>query len=300
LILPLIVLARVGASAAAYWSIAMAIGALLYQVVGSVTNALLPEVSSRPKERRALLRRAALMITALAVPALLIVFFAAPIVLAIFGKSYVSGALVPLRWLVITGFITIVNYISSAILLMAKKSTAITIGSIVQAVTVLGLVLLWATNVTQIAIAWTIGCAAYTVLYCFFAYFAIREVDGRWEDLGGTEPAAIDAARRAGLTATSQQRALSMLTTLAEQQQQVDMYRPYRPSLTESRGLYSIAALHAAERRRQESLTGASQRGGTRPPSEDREHRQAFELLFMMAELQRTERGKSADNDLTS
>jgi len=292
LVLPLIVLARVGAGAAAYWSIAMAIGALLYQVMGSVTNALLPEVSSRPKERRALLRRAALLITALAVPALVVVFFAAPIVLAIFGKGYVAGALVPLRWLVITGFITIVNYVSSAILMMAKKSSAITIGSTVQAVIVLGLVLLWATNVTQIAIAWTAGCAAYTVLYCFFAYFAIREVDGHWEDLGGTEPAAIDAARRAGLTATSQQRALNMLTTLAEQQHTVDMYRP---SLTESRGLYSIAAFHAAERQRQESITAANPGGGTRPPSEDREHRQAFELLFMMAELQRTEQGNSSD-----
>lgn len=297
LILPLIVLARVGPGAAAYWSIAMAIGALLYQVVGAVTNALLPEVSFRPRERRALVRRATYLMTALAVPALVIAYFAAPIALAIFGKSYVSGALVPLRWLIFTGFITIVTYVASTILMIAKKSIMITIGSLVQAVTVLGLVLLWATNVTQIAIAWTVGCAAYTVLYCFFAYLAIREVGGRWEDLGGPELAAIDAARRAGLTATSQQRALNVLTTLAEEQRTVDMYRPYHPSVTESRGLFSIAALHAAERRRQESITGANPAREARPPSEDREHRQAFELLFRMAELQRTERG-GPGNDL--
>lgn len=290
LILPLLVLSRVGASSAAYWSVAMAIGALLYQVMGAVTNALLPEVSSRPRERRALLRRAAYMITALSVPALVIAYFAAPIALTIFGKGYVTGALVPLRWLIITGFVTIVNYVASAILLMGKKSNMITIGSLVQALTVLGLVLLWAANVTQIAIAWTAGTTAYTVLYCLFAYLAIREVDGRWEDLGGTEPAAIDAARRAGLTATSQQRALNVLASVAEEQRAVDMYRPYYPSLTESQGLFSIAALHAAERRRMESLAGASSPRPARPPSEDREHRQAFELLFKMAELQRADR----------
>lgn len=154
LILPLIVLSRVGATPAAYWSIAMAIGALLYQVTGAVNSALLPEVSFRPMERRALLRRATMMSSALMVPTLTIAFFVAPFVLSIFGKSYAAGALVPLRWLIITGFITIVNYLGSSILFIAKKSTWITLGSLVEAVTMLGLVLLWATNVTQIAIAW--------------------------------------------------------------------------------------------------------------------------------------------------
>lgn len=289
LILPLIVLSRVGATPAAYWSIAMSIGALLYSLPGAVNSALLPEVSFRPVERRTLLRRAASMSTILVAPTLVVAFVVAPFVLGIFGKSYVSGALVPLRWLIVAGFITIVNYVASAVLLMAKKSTMITIGSFVQAITVLGLVMLWATNVTQIAIAWTVGTAAYTMLYCLFAFLAIREVGGRWENLGGALPVPVDAATSAELTATSQLRALNMLTTLAEQQRTVDTYKPYHSLVTVSQGLFSVGAFRAAERQRQELMRDAGLSRKAAAPIEDRGHRQAFELLFKMAELQRTE-----------
>jgi hypothetical protein len=237
------------------------------------------------------------------VPALVIAFFIAPFILGIFGKSYVAGALVPLRWLIVTGFITIVNYLGSSILFIAKKSTMITIGSLVEAITVLGLVMVWATNVTQIAIAWAIANAAYTVLYCLFAFLALREVGGRWEDLGGIQPVLADTATPAELTATSQLRALNMLTSLAEEQRAADVYWPYYPSMTATQGLFSIAAFRAAERQRREN-TGAADvarearpPGTARPSSEDREHRQAFELLFKMAEQQRT-KPDSPDKDL--
>lgn len=298
LILPLVVLSRVGAQQAAYWSVAMSIATLLFSLPSAVTTALLPEVSSRPGERRALLRRSAYLITILVVPALVIAFICAPFALDIFGNGYVSGTLVPLRWLIFAGFITMLNYVTGAVLFIAKKSRMITIVNLVDALIVFSMVMLWASNVTQIAVVWTIGDVGNTVLFGFFAFLAIREVGGRLEDLGGTEPAAVDAARRAQVTATSQQRAVGMLTTLAEQQRMVDMYRPYHPSMTATQGLFSVAALRAAEWRRQESVMGANPARETRSPGEDREHRQAFALLFMMAELQRGERG-SPDNDLS-
>jgi hypothetical protein len=37
-----------------------------------------------------------------------------------------------------------------------------------------------------------------------------------------------------------------------------------------------------------------------RPPSEDRQHRQAFELLFKMAEAQRTEPGGEGNGNIPS
>ena len=52
LILPLIVLSRIGATQAAYWSIAISIAAIIYSLPSTVTQALLPEVSLRPTERR--------------------------------------------------------------------------------------------------------------------------------------------------------------------------------------------------------------------------------------------------------
>jgi O-antigen/teichoic acid export membrane protein len=123
----------------------------------------------------------------------LIAFFCAPIGLAVFGRAYVSGALVPLRWLIVAGFITMLNYASGAILFIAKKSAMMTIVNLINAIVVLGLVAFWATNVADVAIAWMIGDICNTVFFGLFAFLALRQVGGRWEELGGgrrMEPAA--------------------------------------------------------------------------------------------------------------
>jgi O-antigen/teichoic acid export membrane protein len=190
LVLPLIVLSRVGVQQTAYWSISISIGALLFSLPSVITQALLPEISLRRTERRALLSRSARVSTALIVPMLLVAFFCAPIALTVFGRAYVSGALVPLRWLIIAGFITMLNYASGAILFIAKKSTMMTIVNGINAVVVLGLVAFWATNVADVAIAWTIGDICNTVFFGLFALLALRQVGGRWEELGGGSPMA--------------------------------------------------------------------------------------------------------------
>jgi O-antigen/teichoic acid export membrane protein len=271
LLLPLIILPKIGSNQFADWSIALSIGALLFSMPGMVTQALLPEVALRPTERRSLLRRSSYLITVLVVPALIIGYVLAPFGLAIFGKNIASGTLVPLRWLIVAGFITMLNYVTGAILFIAKKSRMITIVNVVDAVLVLGLVFAWATNTTQVAIAWTIGDVGNTVLFGLFAYIAMREVGWRWEDLGGpiaTEVEPEPAAAPASVTATGQMRALGVLFTLADQQRTVDTYyRPYQNnSLTSTTGLFSLVALRAAELHRQHSIDGSGHAPGDGPP----------------------------------
>jgi O-antigen/teichoic acid export membrane protein len=304
LLLPLIVLSRVGAQQSAYWSIAISIAALLFSLPAAVTSALLPEVSLRPTERRLLLRRSAYLITAIVLPALIIAFALAPYGLALFPGAYVTGTLTPLRWLIFAGLITMLNYVTGAILFIAKKSTMITIVNVIDAVIVLGLVTLWATNVTQIAIAWLVGDVGNTLLFGFFAFVALRQVGGRWEDLGaGAAPG--PARPPASLSATSQLRALGMLATLAEQQDAVDIYKPYHNSLTDSQGLFSIVALQAAERRRQRLLhqsepeTPPPASTPATPDESTAAHQRALNLLFTLAEQQRTTPTEPADHPPT-
>jgi len=292
LILPLIVLSRIGATQAAYWSIAISIAAIIYSLPSTVTQALLPEVSLRPTERRDLLQRSTLMIAAFMVPALSLAFWLAPYGLVIFGHNYVSGTIGPLRWLIASGFVTMLNYVTGAILFIAKKSSMVTIVNVVDAIIVLGITLVWATNVTDVAIAWMVGDVGNTVLFAFFAFFALRQVGGRWDLLGGvTVPAAVDPTPRS-LSATTQMRSLNMLVTLAEQQQTADIYKPYHNSLTDSQGLFSIVALQAAERQRQrfikESAAAVAAEEGPQTPDESvAQHQQALELLFTLAAAQR-------------
>ena len=289
LILPLIVLSRIGATQAAYWSIAISIAAIIYLLPSTVTQALLPEVSLRPTERRELLQRSTLMIAAFMVPSLSLAFWLAPYGLAIFGHSYVAGTIVPLRWLIASGFVTMLNYVTSAILFIAKKSSMVTIVNVVDAIIVLGIALVWATNVTDVAIAWMVGDVGNTVL---FAFFALRQVRGRWDLLGGaTVPTAGRPVPRS-LSATTQMRSLNMLMSLAEQQQTADIYKPYHNSLTDSQGLFSIVALQAAERQRQRYIkeSAAAVAAEEKPQTPDEsvaQHQQALELLFTLAAQQR-------------
>jgi hypothetical protein len=232
------------------------------------------------------------MIAAFMVPALSLAFWLAPYGLVIFGHNYVSGTIGPLRWLIASGFVTMLNYVTGAILFIAKKSSMVTIVNVVDAIIVLGITLVWATNVTDVAIAWMVGDVGNTVLFAFFAFFALRQVGGRWDLLGGvTVPAAVDPTPRS-LSATTQMRSLNMLVTLAEQQQTADIYKPYHNSLTDSQGLFSIVALQAAERQRQrfikESAAAVAAEEGPQTPDESvAQHQQALELLFTLAAQQR-------------
>jgi uncharacterized membrane protein len=68
---------------------------------------------------------------------------------------------------------------------VAKKSALITIVNAADAVIGVGIVAVWATNATDIAIAWARGDVCNTVLFPVFAVLAVREVGGRLDRLGG-------------------------------------------------------------------------------------------------------------------
>ena len=187
MVLPLIILSRFGANQAAYWFTAMAIASLLYQLPGSVAKALLPETAHRPAERKMLIRRSAVLIGSVMAPVLVIAYFAAPIALAILGHRYSVGSLGTLRWLIIGGVMSSINYITGTILYIAKKTFTITLINAVDAVIVIGLAATLAHNITEIAIYWVIGEVFNVVLFAFFAVRALYQVRGRWEALGGDD-----------------------------------------------------------------------------------------------------------------
>jgi O-antigen/teichoic acid export membrane protein len=257
LVLPLVVLSRVGPKQAAYWSIAISIATLVTTLPSTVTQALLPEVSFRLSERRELLRRATLMIMAIMVPALVIIFFCAPIGLAIFGSAYVSGTLVALRWLIVAGFITMLNYITGAILFMAKKSTMMTIVNVIDAIIVLGLVACWATNVVDIAIAWLVGDIGNTVLFGMFAFLTVREVGGRWDELGASKVPSTNALPNE-LSGTQQLQALDLRAAPVEDQCAVG--KTHDGSTDAHQQAFDLL-LMLAERQRAAWPTGPDQQG---------------------------------------
>jgi O-antigen/teichoic acid export membrane protein len=263
MLLPVVVLARMGAAQSAYWGIAMTVGTMLYQLPSSVSQGLLPEISVRPTERGRLILRSTLLVAVIIVPTLILTYIATPLLLGIFGHSYTAQITSPMHWLIYSGFVTMLNYTGGAILYTAKKSTSISILNIVDAIVVVGLAAVWATNANEVAISWFIGDVGNTLLFAFFAFLALREVGFRLELLGGDEVQS--AADTAGVSMpASVQQAFDVLASIAEQQRAAfaeqrriaaAVYEPNRYNLTNPQGLYSVFALQdELERQRQRQV----------------------------------------------
>jgi O-antigen/teichoic acid export membrane protein len=248
LLLPLIVLTRMGAQQSAYWSIAMTIGALLNQLPLAVTQALLPEISHRPAERRHLLFRSTFLVTGIVVPALLVAYAGAPLLLGVFGHSYTAQIISSLHWLIYSGFVTLMNYATGAILYVAKKSGAIIFVNAVDTIITVGMAAIWATSSTGVAIGYFAGDAASTVLFAVCAFLALREVGGRFEALGGDQvPAGAYTLRVPGAL----QQAFDLLSAISDQQRLAAVQEVAGHNVTEPQGLYSVLALRDAEAERQ-------------------------------------------------
>jgi O-antigen/teichoic acid export membrane protein len=229
MVIPIIILSRFGSEQAAYWSIAITIASLLYQLPGTVAQALLPEVVSRPPDRRYLLRRSAALIVVMMIPVLTVAYIAAPLVLVLFGHNYVSGSLSILRWLIIAGFITILNYVTGAVLFLAKKTLIITVINFIDAVIVLGMATIWAHGARDVAISWAVGDIANTILFGAFAFYALHQVRGRWEALGDPRAeAALYIPESPVSPINPQQRGIEALVMLAEAQR-AERQRSSRP-----------------------------------------------------------------------
>lgn len=299
LLLPLIVFSRVGAKNAAYWAIAMSVAGFLFQLPGLVSRILLPEASHRPTERRQIFRRSALLIPAIVLPALFLAFFLAPFGLSIFGHAYASESLGPLRWLIFAALISLPLSVLGSILVVAKKPTMLTIANAVDAIVVLGLVAEWAKTDDEIAISWAVGEVGNILLFSIFVFYALREVHWRWEDLGGAYAESPVRPPSADLSATGQLKALHLLAAIAEQQRAADdadiwLGRQYLGS--DSRSLFTLGALRAAELQRERAMveqslswheSSLSGDSSSQLDASEVSHQQAFDVLFKLAERQR-------------
>lgn len=186
-VLPLIIVARFGSRANAFWFAAMAIAMAIYQLASTISQALLAQASRLPDERRAILARGARLTLLIMLPTLAVGYVAAPWVLALFGHHYSSQGATVLRWLLVSGIAVSMNFVTGAVLYLDKRTGLITSINVVNAVIVLVLSLFAATDLTGVGKAWAVGELSNVVLFGAAAWWLVRRRRGRWELLG--EPA---------------------------------------------------------------------------------------------------------------
>jgi O-antigen/teichoic acid export membrane protein len=172
LVVPLIVLDRLGARAAAYYFVAFQIATLLYSGAYAVGQSFLAEGSHAGADRRELLRRSKRALILLYLPSVLVVIVAAHWVLLVFGTRYSQHGASTLILLAAAGLpIAACNW-SWTVLRLSSRLLAIVLTSGLYTLGICGLAWFLAPHgLTALSVAWPAGAllsAAVSTTYCYF------------------------------------------------------------------------------------------------------------------------------------
>jgi O-antigen/teichoic acid export membrane protein len=155
-VLPIIVVARLGAVNGALWYVAMQIITVLLTVSGTVSQAMFAELANAEGNINRFLKKASISMYALLVPLSVAVFVLAPYILRLLHGDYVTATSV-LRLMTIFALIGVANYIFGSILQVYKKVFYITVVNAANAAVVIFYCLLFAHTLDGIAIGWMLG-----------------------------------------------------------------------------------------------------------------------------------------------
>jgi exosortase/archaeosortase family protein len=168
LILPLLILNKLGAENSAYYYIAMMIASLLFIIPSATSNSLFAEGSYNEKEIKIQIKKSIKIIALLLIPGILITIFLGKYILLLFGHEYSSEGFRFLQLLALSGIFMGINSIFGTLLRVKKKIKSLIVISIFNAVLILGLSYLFMSNnlgLLGIGYAWIIGNAIVSGIY---------------------------------------------------------------------------------------------------------------------------------------
>lgn len=176
-VLPIIVVARLGAVDGALWYVAMQIINVLLTVSGTVSQAMFAELANAEGSINRFLKKASLSMYALLVPLSVAVFVLAPYILRLLHGDYVTATHV-LRLMTIFALIGVANYISGSVLQVYKKVFYITLVNAANAVVVIFYCLLFAHTLDGIAIGWMLGEVVNLIMFVLGGVIVHRQNHG--------------------------------------------------------------------------------------------------------------------------
>ena len=158
LVLPVIVLNRLGAAAAAYYFVAFQVASLLYATAYAVEQAFHAEGSQAGADRTALRRRSRHVLLTLCLPPCLMLAAAAHWILLVFGARYSEHGTAALAVLAVAAVpVAASNWLWTA-LRLSGQLRALVLSNGVYAITICGLAWLLAPyGLAAVAAAWLAG-----------------------------------------------------------------------------------------------------------------------------------------------
>lgn len=153
IVLPIIVLNRLGAAQAGYFYLSYMIANVLFTVTYAVAQSLFAEGSHNEQELRRLVKRAALLLASIMIPGSILLALLGPLLLDLFGKTYGVHSRHLILMLAAAGPFMAANALGSTILRVVKQLGVLVWVNVIYAATVFGVALIWANR----GLAWVGG-----------------------------------------------------------------------------------------------------------------------------------------------
>lgn len=158
LVIPLVVLDRLGSAAAGYYYLAFMVANLLYTVVYAVSQSLFAEGSYDDNSVHKLLKKSVAIIAGVLIPSSTALLIGAHFLLGIYGTHYSEQASSILRILALSAPAVGLYTISNVLLRIAKQTYSLIAINIVYFAVIAGLSLFWTSRgLTWVGYAWLIG-----------------------------------------------------------------------------------------------------------------------------------------------
>jgi O-antigen/teichoic acid export membrane protein len=158
LVVPLVVLDRLGSSSAAYYFVAFQVASLLYTIGYAVAQSFLAEGAHGEEPLASLMRRSSRVIVTLTVPACVVVAVGAPLILTLFGRSYASHGTVALIVMSVAAIPVAAQNWLNTVFRLSGHLLALTVANGVYAVAIC--VLAWVLaphGLALVGAAWLVG-----------------------------------------------------------------------------------------------------------------------------------------------
>lgn len=174
LIVPLIVIDRLGAKNAAYFYVAISLANLLYVIPSSINRSLFAEGSANAENIKQHIVKSLKLTSALLVLAILGLVVLGKIILHIFGKNYAQASFTLLLLLAVSAIFVAIVSVVGTILNIQRKVVPMTVMNVISLLFVLGMCLVFAHGgLVALGKGWLIGqflgaCSAVG----FYAVFA--------------------------------------------------------------------------------------------------------------------------------
>lgn len=166
MILPIMILNRLGAEMVAFYWMPMMIAGLLFVIPQAVSQSLFAEGSYSEKDLRKLVWKAVKIIGIILIPAIVLVFFFGDLVLGLFRAEYAVEGFGLLRVLTVSGIFVGVNEVFGRILQIKKKIGKLIFMGLIQAVLMIGLIyFLIDKGLFGVGVGWLIGTVLTSLVY---------------------------------------------------------------------------------------------------------------------------------------